>query len=358
MRETRAELKKLKARASELERKLKTLTDEVAEAGEQRNATSEVLQVISSSLGEVEPVFQAMLENATRLCEAKFGTLYLYYSDAYHPVALHNAPSAYAETRTRDRCFRPPPDLPLGRIIATKQAVQIDDAKATKSYIEGEPLVRTGVDLGGYRTVLAVPMLKNDELIGAISIRRQEVRPFTDKQIELVSRTSLNKRSSPSRTPACSTSCASRCSSRPPPPTCLRSSAARPSTCRSCWTRWSSRPRGSARQTERRSGSREGRYHLRASCGFAETRAHDAAIPSIRPELVDGRSQYLRKAKPFMSSMRRPTRNGSPEEEWQAFARFSECPSCEKEFRSVATLLQRSRAAVHGQTDRARVHLR
>ena len=187
MRETRAELKKLKARASELERKLKTLTDEVAEAGEQRNATSKVLQVISSSLGEVEPVFQAMLENATRLCEAKFGTLYLYYSDAYHPVALHNAPSAYAETRTRDLSFRPPPDLPLGRIIATKQAVQIDDAKATKSYIEGEPLVRTGVDLGGYRTVLAVPMLKNDELIGAISIRRQEVRPFTDKQIELVS---------------------------------------------------------------------------------------------------------------------------------------------------------------------------
>ena len=187
MRETRAELKKLKARASELEKKLKTLTDEFAEAGEQRNATSKVLQVISSSLGEVEPVFQAMLENATRLCEAKFGTLYLYYSEAYHPVALHNAPSAYAETRTRDLSFRPPPDLPLGRIIATKQAVQIDDAKATKSYIEGEPLVRTGVDLGGYRTVLAVPMLKNDELIGAISIRRQEVRPFTDKQIELVS---------------------------------------------------------------------------------------------------------------------------------------------------------------------------
>ena len=186
MRETRAELKKLKARASELEKKLKTLTDELAEAGEQRNATSKVLQVISSSLGEVEPVFQAMLENATRLCDAKFGTLYLYNSDAYHPVALHNAPSAYAETRTRDLSFRPRPDLVLGRIIATKQAVQIDDAKATKSYIEGEPFVRTGVDLGGYRTVLAVPMLKNDQLIGAIGIFRQEIRRFTDKQIALV----------------------------------------------------------------------------------------------------------------------------------------------------------------------------
>jgi GAF domain-containing protein len=76
--------------------------------------------------------------------------------------------------------------MPLGRIIDTKHAVQIDDAKATKSYIENDPFVRSGVDLGGFRTVLAVPMLKNDELVGAIVIYHQEVRPFTDKQIELV----------------------------------------------------------------------------------------------------------------------------------------------------------------------------
>jgi GAF domain-containing protein len=162
------------------------LLNELRESLQQQTATSEVLGVISSSPGELEPVFQAMLANATRLCEAKFGTLYLYESDAFRPVALHNVPSAYAEARTRDLIFRPPPDLPLGRIIATKQAVQIDDAKATKSYMAGDPFVRAGVDLGGYRTVLAAPMLKNDELIGAIAIYRQEVRPFTDKQIKLV----------------------------------------------------------------------------------------------------------------------------------------------------------------------------
>ena len=94
-----------------------------------------------------------MLANATLLCKAKFGTLYLYASEGFRPVALHNAPhQRYAEARTPDRIFRPRPDLVLGRIIATKQAAQIDDAKATKSYIEGDPFVRTGVDLGGYRT--------------------------------------------------------------------------------------------------------------------------------------------------------------------------------------------------------------
>ena len=176
-----------------LKQQLKSCRRELAQAREhlacsfqQQTATSEVLRVISSSLGDLEPVFQTMLANATRLCKAKFGTLYLYASDGFHPVALHNAPPAYAEARTPDRIFRPRPDLVLGRIIATKQAAQIDDAKATKSYIEGDPFVRTGVDLGGYRTVLAVPMLKNDQLIGAIGIFRQEIRRFTDKQIALV----------------------------------------------------------------------------------------------------------------------------------------------------------------------------
>ena len=161
-------------------------TRELSEALEQQTATSEVLQLISSSPGELEPVFQAMLGRATDICEAKFGLLYLYNSDGFRPVAHHNSPSGYAEARARDAIFRPPPDLPLGRIIAVKQAVQIDDARATRSYMEGDPFVRSGVDLGGYRTVLAVPMLKDDDLIGAIAIYRQEVRPFTDKQISLV----------------------------------------------------------------------------------------------------------------------------------------------------------------------------
>jgi GAF domain-containing protein len=170
---------RLKARARDLEKKL-------SEALEQQTASSEVLQVVSSSPGELEPVFQTMLENAVRICGAKFATLYLYDSGAFHAVALHNAPAAYAEARKRELLLRPPPDSPLGQAAMTKQAVQIHDIKMTKSYIEGDPFVRAGVELGGYRTVLAVPMLKNNELIGAITIRRQEVRPFADKQIELV----------------------------------------------------------------------------------------------------------------------------------------------------------------------------
>ena len=117
-----------------------------------------------------------MLGNATRLCEAKFGTLYVYEQGAFHPVALHNVPSAYAEARRQELSYRPPPDLPLGRIIATRRPVQIEDTKLTKSYVDGNPFVRAGVDAGGFRTVLAVPMLKKDELIGAIAIYRQDVR--------------------------------------------------------------------------------------------------------------------------------------------------------------------------------------
>jgi signal transduction histidine kinase len=162
------------------------LLNELRESLQQQTATADVLKVISRSPGELQPVFVAMLENAVRICEAKLGMLYLYDSDAFRPVAHHNSPSGYAEARPPNEIFRPPPDMPLGRIIATKQAVQIGDAKATKSYTEGDPFVRSGVDLGGFRTVLAVPMLKNDELIGAIAIYRQEVRPFTDKQISLV----------------------------------------------------------------------------------------------------------------------------------------------------------------------------
>ena len=153
---------------------------------QQQTATSEVLKVISSSPGELEAVFQAMLENATRICGAKFGMLYLYNTDAFRPVAMHNAPAGYAGQRERDQLYRPPPDLPLGQILTTKQAAQVADAKATKSYIEGSPFVRAGVDLGGFRTVLAVPMLQDNALIGAIVIYRQEVRPFTDKQVELL----------------------------------------------------------------------------------------------------------------------------------------------------------------------------
>jgi signal transduction histidine kinase len=171
--------------ATDLERRLAQAQRELAEALERQAATDEVLRVISSSAGELQPVFQAILANAVRICEAKLGTLYLCEGDGFRTVATHNAPSAYVEARTRE-LLRPPPDGPVGRAAATKQAVHIADIKAIPSYIEGHPGIVSAVDLGGYRTVLAVPMLKDNELVGAITLSRQDVRPFAEKQIELI----------------------------------------------------------------------------------------------------------------------------------------------------------------------------
>src|SRR5215469_2044986 len=177
--------KKLKAYACELEQKLEARTRELVEALEQQTATSEVLRVISSSPGELEPVFQVMLQNAARICEAKFSSLYLYDGDRFHVGALHNAPAAFAEFRRREPVFHPPPGSGLAQIVATKRTVHTD-ITLDKGYVDRNPIVVAAVELGGFRTVLAVPMLKDDDLIGCISIYRQEVRPFTDKQIELV----------------------------------------------------------------------------------------------------------------------------------------------------------------------------
>ena len=161
------------------------LSRERDEAIEREKATAEVLRVISSSPGELELVFQAMLENATRICEATFGTLYLREADGFRAVATHNAPTAYVEDRKRN-LVRPPPDSALGQVFKTHRVTQVPDITATKSYIEGDPYLVTAVQLAGFRTIAAVPMLKDNSLIGAITINRQEVRPFTDKQIELV----------------------------------------------------------------------------------------------------------------------------------------------------------------------------
>ena len=161
---------------------------ELTESLEQQTATSEVLRVISSSPGELEPVFQAMLENATRICEAKFANLFLYEDSSFRVVALQNAPQAYAE-RWRDRPvlrIADNPRNPLSRLAATKDVIDIPDLMAEPGYIERDPRFVTLVESAGARTLLAVPMLKDEELVGAISIYRQEVRPFTDKQIELV----------------------------------------------------------------------------------------------------------------------------------------------------------------------------
>jgi GAF domain-containing protein len=160
-------------------------TRELSESLEQQTATSEVLQVISSSPGELEPVFNAMLENATRICHAEFGTLYLRETDAFRAVAIHNAPPAYVQARKR-ALVRPPPDSALGQVVATHQVAQIDDITKTKSYVERDPYIISAVELGGYRTIAAVPMLKDDELVGAILIYRQEVQSFSEKQIALL----------------------------------------------------------------------------------------------------------------------------------------------------------------------------
>ena len=160
-------------------------TAELSEALEQQTATSEVLGVISSSPGELEPVFQAMLENATRICEAKFGTLIRFEDGAARIVSKLGIPPAFAKFLLSGPHL-PGPLNPISRVASTRQTVNIVDYRADRAYVDRDPLAVAGVELGGIRTLLVVPMFRDEELIGAIGIYRQEVRPFTDKQIELV----------------------------------------------------------------------------------------------------------------------------------------------------------------------------
>jgi len=164
------------------------LLNELRESLQQQTATADVLRVISSSPGELEPVFQAMLEKAVRICEAKFGVLFQSEREALRAVALHGAPALYAEERRRNPVIRPSARTALGRAMATKQPVQIADVQDEPHYSDA-PSGFTGsqlAKLAGARTVLCVPMVKEAELAGAILIYRQEVRPFIDKQVELV----------------------------------------------------------------------------------------------------------------------------------------------------------------------------
>ena len=164
---------------------LRQRTADLTEALEQQTATSEVLQVISSSPGDLRPVFAAMLENAVRICDAKFGNIYRWDGDALHLMASHNIPAAFAEARGRSP-NRPSPETPTGRMIATKTFVHVPDLAAEPAYAARDPWIVVGVELAGVRTLLVMPMLKENELVGAFTIYRQEVRPFIDKQIALV----------------------------------------------------------------------------------------------------------------------------------------------------------------------------
>ena len=165
----------------------KQRTRELAESLEQQTATSEVLKVISSSPGELEPVFNAMLENATRLCEASYGNLLLWEGDAFRMAAVHgDLPPLALEKWRPGNLFRPGPDVPVARCATTRKIVQVADLREDPAYRSGDPLPTLAVDVIGARTLLAIPMLKEGELVGAIVIYRRVVQAFTDKQIELV----------------------------------------------------------------------------------------------------------------------------------------------------------------------------
>jgi GAF domain-containing protein len=171
--------------ATRQETKVAQLARERDEASEQLSAASEIFKVISSSPGDLKPVFDAILKNATRICAARFGTLWLAEGDGLRAVALYNAPPGFAEVR-RGTLARPNPKTAVGRVLTSKQPVQVVDVAADAAYAEGDPLRVALVEVAGMRTLLAVPMLKETELVGTINIYRQEVRPFTDKQIALV----------------------------------------------------------------------------------------------------------------------------------------------------------------------------
>jgi PAS domain S-box-containing protein len=167
------------------------LRRQLSQARQEQIATADVLRVISSSsTGELEPIFAAILENAVRLSEAKFGTLHLYESGGYRLMAMHNAPPAYAQALLErdkpDPIYRPSALTALGRAIATKRTVHVVDYSKDAAYLARHPGPVRLVELGGGRTVIVVPICKEDQFVGIIVIYRQEVRPFTDKQIELV----------------------------------------------------------------------------------------------------------------------------------------------------------------------------
>jgi signal transduction histidine kinase/GAF domain-containing protein/DNA-binding response OmpR family regulator len=164
---------------------LQTRTRELSEALEQQMAASGILRAISNSPGELEPICVAILANATRLCDAKFGTLNLCDREVFRNVALYNVPDAYLHSKLHE-VIRPHPRSGLANAVRSKQPVHIEDLRTTPAYCDGDPTVTAMADLAGARTIMVVPMVKQDQVVAAMGIFRQEVRPFTDKQIDVV----------------------------------------------------------------------------------------------------------------------------------------------------------------------------
>src|SRR5262249_2128812 len=162
---------------------VQTRTRELTESLEQQTATSEVLSAISSSPGELEPVFQAMLVNAVRICDAKFGNLWLREASSFRVAATYGAPPEYREFFRREPLVEPHPESGLGLILSTKQPIHIEDIAAPGFK---DKMRLATIELAKARSLVAVPMLKDDEVVGCIAIYRQEVRPFTVKQVELL----------------------------------------------------------------------------------------------------------------------------------------------------------------------------
>jgi class 3 adenylate cyclase len=175
------------ASTADLQKQVATLSRELNAAREQQTATTEVLKVISSSVGELEPVFKGLLANATRLCEASFGGMWLCEGDAFRVATFYGAmPAEFVDRWRSGTLFHPSPNLPMVRAIKTRRPVNVDDLRASEAYREGYPLPVVGVDTAGIRSMVAVPMFKGDQPIGVFSIYRKEVRPFGEKHIELV----------------------------------------------------------------------------------------------------------------------------------------------------------------------------
>src|SRR5262249_49106101 len=162
------------------------LINELLESLEQQTATADVLRLISLSSGELEPVFQTILENATRICGAKFANLHLYENGAFRRAGSYGTPPAWKEDIRREPILRPNEINPIFRIVKTKAVLNIPDMAAERAYIERDPVVVAFVEKAGARSLVGVPLPKEGELIGAMTVFHEEVRRFTDKQIALV----------------------------------------------------------------------------------------------------------------------------------------------------------------------------